>query len=291
MLWLAAHKEMDTTLTSQEVQGAGYILRRFLPFTLAVLLLLSAACQRSGPVSDGEAEREVNYQRAKKLAEQHDFQGSAEFYKRALSVNPDFATAHLELGLLCDDKLGDPIAAIYHYRRYLELRPDSEKRQLVEDFIERAKLSFAAKLPQSPIVDPGELTRLQNEKAALLQENAMLRTRVAELQKVATTAETTATTPATTVASSPAPAATVAATAPAPAPGIIMAAAPMTLTTESSTESPHVRLYVVQKGDTLQSLALRYYGTRAGWEKIYQANRSGLPSKDQLKVGQQLVIP
>lgn len=292
MLWLVAHKEMDTTLTSQGVQGAGYILRRFLPFALTVLLLLSMACERAGSVSDAEAEREVNYQRAKKLAEQHDFQGSAEFYKRALSVNPDFATAHLELGLLCDDKLGDPIAAIYHYGRFLELRPDSEKRQLVEDFIERAKLSFAAKLPQSPIVDPSELTRLQNEKAALLQENAMLRMRVAELQKAASTAETTATTPATTIASSPAPAATVAATAPAPAPGIIMAAAPMTLTTESSSaESSHVRLYVVQKGDTLQSLALRYYGTRAGWEKIYQANRSGLPSKDQLKVGQQLVIP
>lgn len=120
----------------------------------------------------------------------------------------------------------------------------------------------------------------------------MLRTRVAELQKATSTAETTVTTPVAPVASSPAPAAAVAAAAPAPAPGIIMAAAPVTLTTESSsTESPRVRLYVVQKGDTLQSLALRYYGTRAGWEKIYQANRSGLPSKDQLKVGQQLVIP
>ena len=27
------------------------------------------------------------------------------------------------------------------------------------------------------------------------------------------------------------------------------------------------------------------------WERIYQANRSGLLSKDQLKVGQQLLIP
>jgi nucleoid-associated protein YgaU len=61
--------------------------------------------------------------------------------------------------------------------------------------------------------------------------------------------------------------------------------------TESPSESPRVRLYVVQRGDTLQSLALRYYGTRAAWERIYQVNRSGLPSKDQLKVGQQLMIP
>jgi len=112
-------------------------------------------------------------------------------------VNPDFAKAHLELGLLNDDKLGDPIAAIYHYRRYLELRPDSEKRKLVEDFIERAKLSLAAKLPQSPVVDPGELARLQSDKAALLQENATLRSRVAELEKAVTVAATTAAEPPT----------------------------------------------------------------------------------------------
>jgi nucleoid-associated protein YgaU len=47
----------------------------------------------------------------------------------------------------------------------------------------------------------------------------------------------------------------------------------------------------VQKGDTLQSLALRFYGTRSGWEKIYEANRSCLASKDQLKIGQPLTIP
>jgi nucleoid-associated protein YgaU len=83
-----------------------------------------------------------------------------------------------------------------------------------------------------------------------------------------------------------------AATAPAAAPGIVLAAAPVMSTSETSTmDSPRLRTYIVQRGDTLQSLALRYYGSRAGWEKIFQANRSGLASKDQLKVGQQLVIP
>ena len=281
---------MGTTLTSESVQGRGLTSRRLFAFAVAAFLALWVGCERqSGPVSEAEAEGEVNYQRAKRLYEQRDFQGAAEFYKKALSVNADFASAHLELGLLCDDKLGDPITAIYHYRRFLELRPDSEKRQLVEDFIERAKLSLAAKLPQSPTVDPSELTRLQHDKATLLQENAMLRSRVAELEKVASAAEPLPPTPTVgPVASSPAPAPGTAVTAtPMPAPGIVMAAA-----TESSfAESPRARVYVVQRGDTLQSLALRYYGTRAAWEKIYQANRSGLPSKDQLKVGQQLVIP
>ena len=116
----------------------------------------------------------------------------------------------------------------------------------------------------------------------------MLRTRVAELEKAASAAETVVAAPVAPVPAS----ASVATTAPTPTTGVIMAAPPMTLTGESATtELSRVRVYVVQRGDTLQSLALRYYGTRSGWEKIYQANRSGLSSKDQLKVGQQLVIP
>src|ERR1043166_6068744 len=172
---------MGITLTSAPVQGRGLTSRHLFAFGIALWLVLSAGCQRSGPVSDAEAEHEINYQRARKLYEQGDFQGAAEFYEKALAVNAGFAGAHLELGLLCDDKLGDPVTAIYHYRRFLELRPDTEKRQLVEDFIERAKLSLAARLPPSPTVDTGELTRLQRDKAALLQENAMLRTHIAEL--------------------------------------------------------------------------------------------------------------
>src|SRR6266404_3727407 len=197
---------METTLTSQRVHVELLVARRLRPVAFAVVFALSTACERSAPSSDVAAEQEVNYLRAKKLCEQQDFPAAAEFYKKTLSVNPDFAKAHLELGLLSDDKLGDPIAAIYHYRRYLELRPDSEKRKLVEDFIERAKLSLAAQLPQLPVVDPGELTRLQNDKAALLQENATLRSRVAELQKAVTVAATTATEPPTAaVVSMPAP--------------------------------------------------------------------------------------
>jgi len=279
---------MDTTLVSQPVQTAACTLRRSLGVIIAALAMLLASCERAAPVSDAEAEQEVNYLRARRLCEQQDFSGAAEFYNKALVVNPEFANAHLELGLVYENRLADPISAIYHYQRFLELRPDSDKKQLVADFIERAKLSLTAKLSPSPIVDPSELTRLENEKMALLQENAALRTRVAELEKAGNTTQPVATAPAATVASTspPVPA------APAEAPGIVMASAPMMSTSEASTtESPRVRTYVVQRHDTLESLALRYYGSRAAWERIFQANRSGLPSKDQLRVGQQLVIP
>ena len=218
---------MDTTLASQPVQAAACTLRRSLVIFIGAILMFWVACERSGTISDADAEQEVNYQRARRLCEQQDFPGAAEFYNKALSVNPEFANAHLELGLLYENRLADPISAIYHYRRFLELRPDSDKKQLAEDFIERAKLSLAAKLPQSPIVDPSELTRLENEKTALLQENAALRTRVAELEKAGTATQLVATGPTTVTVASTAPPVPAAVTAPAVAPGIVMAAAPI----------------------------------------------------------------
>ena len=264
--------------------------RAFSFMAMALIVGFSCGCERSSPITDAEAGRETNYQRARKFYEQNDFQAAAEFYKRALAVNPEFANAHLELGLLCDNKLSDPISAIYHYRRYLELRPDSEKKQLVSDFIERAKVSLAAKLPQSPVIDANDVTRLQNEKATLLQENAQLRTQIAELEKAANATKSVMALPPTTDFAVPAASVPVTNAQPVSAPPTIMAAVPITPSVET-TESTRTRMHVVQKGDTLFSLALRYYGARSAWDRIYQANRSGLSNRDQLKVGQQLVIP
>jgi tetratricopeptide (TPR) repeat protein len=81
------------------------------------------------------------------------------------------------------------------------------------------------------------------------------------------------------VAHRPAPTAT-----PAPAP---KPAPPSPSTVETGTGRTHI----VRQGDTLESLALHYYGTRAQWEKIYKANVDALPSKRNLQAGQRLTIP
>jgi tetratricopeptide (TPR) repeat protein len=241
-------------------------LDRRLWVVLSGIVLLVVGCGRS-PSTDADQEHNPYIQKAREFSEMHDYQNAAVFYQKALAVNPNLANAHFELGLLDDDKLGDPIAAIYHYRTFLELQPDSDKRPLVEDFIQRAKLSLAAKLPQSPVADPAELARVQNENAALLQENAALKARFAELEKATQTA-TPVSAPVTPTSSSVA-----------------------TVASDARIESQKAKTHVVQRNDTLQALALRYYGSRSAWEKIYQANRTILPSKDQLRVGQELVIP
>lgn len=51
------------------------------------------------------------------------------------------------------------------------------------------------------------------------------------------------------------------------------------------------RTYVVQKGDTLYSIARKLYGDQSKWKVIYNANRGQLKSPDRLPVGAKLVIP
>ena len=49
--------------------------------------------------------------------------------------------------------------------------------------------------------------------------------------------------------------------------------------------------YVVQKGDTLQKISFKFYGTHHKWKKIYDVNKSGLKDPAKLYPGQKLKIP
>jgi nucleoid-associated protein YgaU len=52
------------------------------------------------------------------------------------------------------------------------------------------------------------------------------------------------------------------------------------------------KTYVVQKGDTLHSIARKCYnGDASQWKKIWEANKTRIPNKDKLTVGTKLIIP
>lgn len=51
------------------------------------------------------------------------------------------------------------------------------------------------------------------------------------------------------------------------------------------------KTYVVQKGDTLQKISEKMYGTTKKWKKIFEANKNVLKNPDRIKAGQKLIIP
>jgi nucleoid-associated protein YgaU len=61
--------------------------------------------------------------------------------------------------------------------------------------------------------------------------------------------------------------------------------------TKGKSSGGEEKTYVVQKGDTLQKISEKMYGTTKKWKNIYDANQNILKSPDDIRVGQKLVIP
>jgi LysM repeat protein len=49
--------------------------------------------------------------------------------------------------------------------------------------------------------------------------------------------------------------------------------------------------YIVQKGDTLQKISEKLFGTTQKWQSIYDTNKHVLKSPDRIRPGQKLVVP
>lgn len=59
---------------------------------------------------------------------------------------------------------------------------------------------------------------------------------------------------------------------------------------EISESGPETK-YTVKRGDTLQKISRRFYGTTKRWKKIFNANQSVLKGADRVYPGQTLSIP
>jgi tetratricopeptide (TPR) repeat protein len=229
---------------------------------VATVAALLTGCGNRAARMDRREESHPLLRRAQKAKNDNDIDRAVALYREALEKRPDLARAHLELGLLYDDPWNDRyLRAIYHYERYLEMRPDTEKRAIVEGLILGARLAFAASLPQPP---PGAV----EEIAALRKELRILKDRLADCeQRVDGGFRPPA--PAAERADDGGPTAP-----PAPAP----AAAAM-------------RTYAVQAGDTLSRIAVKMYNDSTKWRLILDANRDQMSRPEDLRVGQTLVIP
>ncbi|MEO7912888.1 MAG: peroxidase family protein [Roseiflexaceae bacterium] len=54
---------------------------------------------------------------------------------------------------------------------------------------------------------------------------------------------------------------------------------------------PEPIIYVVQRGDTLRSIAARFLGDERRWREIFEANRAKISNPDSIRTGMELVIP
>ncbi|MDD3180306.1 MAG: LysM peptidoglycan-binding domain-containing protein [Opitutaceae bacterium] len=68
-------------------------------------------------------------------------------------------------------------------------------------------------------------------------------------------------------------------------------ASPAVASTPQAVQTTGPRSHMVEEGDSLSRISLRYYGTANRWQEIYEANRDALSGENALRLGQRLRIP
>ena len=275
-----------------------------------LILLLGGVWMGCVPIGDSpvDEEKDPNFIEGRNLINAMDYKGAVEAFERALQANPRNAAAHLELGLLYQEKLGviDPLAAAYHYQKHLQLRPKSDYAAAIKPRIEACKMDLSKSVSFGVVTREvhRDLEKMTNELALSRQQNEALRRQLAAKPMILTqwmtlrvTNLVTAPAP-TNRAAYIAPAPTNSAASPATSPrpqtnavqqanrgGMQQRAAQASLTRVPAPQ-PTMKKYVVRSGENMSQIARRFGVSVA---QLKTANPAIEPRR--LRAGQTLNIP
>ena len=175
------------------------MFRVFLTQVCVCLLLCGLGCSKSGPAAAESAERGSSLYRQAFNAEQSgDIKEAVRLFNKVLIEEPRSYSAHFQLATLLHDHDEDYVGAIYHYKQYLYLRPESEKSTLAQDRIRIAEQLLAPQIlkkvgdsvegiSQAHLLKETErlnriITTLEGEKSVLLEGKAASDKEVAALR-------------------------------------------------------------------------------------------------------------
>ena len=257
---------------------------------LIVSIIFCSACS-SSELSLVEETDERQFKLAKDFQSQGRYEDALITYLGLISVRRESPESHLEVGYIYLQTLKDPIRAIFHFDRYLELKPESERTIQVKQLIETAKLEFLRQLPTKPFqaeVDRIDLLEIidklkkENDELKLKYNQTLLKIKSFEgssaINSVSTSRNEIISGEESTSQSNN-----------------DLNRSNNVLTNFDGTETIDPRevpkSYIVQSGDTLSKISEKFYGTANRWNDIFQANRDTLSSARSLREGQELLIP
>lgn len=301
-------------------------VRRLLPLSACALalMLLFAGCDGPSRLDLPETDEPL-YKRGQQFLRSQQNQLALESFLKLIDRRDgDAPESHFEAGRIYLSHLKDPYAAIYHFRRYLQLKPNNPQASMVNQMIETAMKESLRGLPgtaMSAEVDRLDLLELVQK---LKGENADLR---AQLERAGLAANTPATLAPTQNPNT-------AATRPAQMqqPGAAQQTRPQqqaqqveAIPVEDLPVQPPVlidtppqqpipatvrqppqrpgggttapvaaatgRTYTVQPKDSLIAISRKIYGTPTRWREIYELNRDRMKSESDLKIGMELRLP
>ena len=215
---------------------------------VAALALAGAGCEK---LFQKDADRTLDA--GDKKAAAGDMRMAIKFYEAALDGTARTADVHFKLAMIYDDKLHEPVSALHHFDRYLELVPEGSHAKEAKAHQKEASLRLADSLKGGAFLTQGDAARISKENLRLQMEIVKLKAQKA-----------------------------------LPAP---------TKTSGTKTElvvkpiPAGARTYTVHKGDTLASIAAKFYKNRGSWPKIRDANFEDAKGTPPIHAGQVLHIP
>lgn len=231
------------------------------------LLIFLSSCEQDGLIV--KEENDSGFQRALSLLKVGNDEDALEEFLAVTRRTMHCPKSHLQVGMLFLnlESRKDPVAAIYHFQRFLLLENNSKEAPKVRQLIVTAEREIIRELPGEPYADYIDSLDLREKNNRLMREVADLKARLGLPLTERDIRDN----------ESPLP---------------VRNSKVQQIKNEPSFVTPPLaRTYVVQKGDSLYGISRKFYGDSSYIEQIFQANRNSLSSKDSLKLGQKLIIP
>ena len=231
------------------------------------LLIFLSSCEQDGLIV--KEENDSGFQRAIFLLKVGNDEDALEEFLAVTRRTMHCPKSHLQVGMLFLnlESRKDPVAAIYHFQRFLLLENNSKEAPKVRQLIVTAEREIIRELPGEPYADYLDSLDLREKNNRLMREVADLKARLGLPLTERDIRDN----------ESPLP---------------VRNSKVQQIKNEPSFVTPPLaRTYVVQKGDSLYGISRKFYGDSSYIEQIFQANRNSLSSKDSLKLGQKLIIP
>ncbi len=237
--------------------------RAFFPRTFALILIgAMGACSFSGCERLFQTRSEQRLAIADKKFAAGDYLGSVLMYEASLDGTVKTADIHYKLALIYDDQLHKPISAIHHFQRYVDLAPGGNHAKEALNLIRDDQFKLVTAMGDGATVTQVEAKRLMNDNRALRTKVLVLQTDLERMSKE-------------------------------------RAAFLKSMGVKGVAHSgqvqkplvPDVRTYPVEPGDTLASIAKKFYKSSARWKDIQDANFDPMEGTARLKPGMVLMIP
>ena len=280
-------------------------MKKFLPWVALALAAALAVCSafalhRASRLSDlSRVERGAAADKLFRDARDAQLEGDAArargLYERLVSEDPANPLARLQLGILLQDSLNDPIEAMHEFDAYLRLAPGSEKRGMVEERRRQAKdqavriygkggsagapVDIGAEAKKAVAAVQEKLAAAQSALEAAEADREDFRRQAAQLQRQVASLQKRLDAFQGGGSSS----------APLHDLSEVFLTDPLPDASPDAGAGP--RTYRVKRGDTLWKIAQRAYGDASRNVDIRNANPDKIGPNDQLAEGAVLVLP